>query len=555
MAESFLPSNLELEIFVSARGLKRRDKHSEIGSYCILGHQAATSLAYTEMDRTEVRPNNGNADWSKSITIKYFFELKQFLKFTVFDQDMDNDDGLGFACITLGELVARGTSQLFLSTKGILIVRVEEKKTIGDIFQFDLAGVNLDPKDFNGKSDPYLIFSKSTGEGEQWIGVHKTEVIKNTLNPVWKPFEISEQKLCNFDRNKPILVQCWDHDTLTSPDYIGAFVASVSQLLVDGAKFQLINRQDSKSGIIVTKASIKRRFSLFEYLRGGVQISVSIAIDYTASNGEHDLSNSLHYITPGDPNPYEKCIWEIGSALEVYDSNKHFPVYGFGGVPYGEDKANHCFALNRNESNPYAPTIANALELYRESLNRVYLAGPTLLHNIIDRAIIEVSKASPHLIYYVLLIIIDGPVMDMPETIKSIVKSSSHPLSIIIAGVGNEDFRSMKAFRSKRGWLTDGDGNKAVREIFQFILFTKFEDAATVDLPAKVLIEIPKQVAEFMQFINYIPIFPEEIPISQITVPNENGEIDPSAPLENDLIERIRQVNLGDSHVPEYGSP
>ena len=58
-----------------------------------------------------------------------------------------------------------------------------------------------------------------------------------------------------------------------------------------------------------------------------------------------------------------------------------------------------------------------------------------------------------------------------------------------------------------------------------------------------------------MQFINYIPIFPEEIPISQITVPNENGEIDPSAPLENDLIERIRQVNLGDSHVPEYGSP
>ena len=74
-----------------------------------------------------------------------------------------------------------------------------------------------------------------------------------------------------------------------------------------------------------------------------------------------------------------------------------------------------------------------------------------MLHNIIDRAIIEVSKASPHLIYYVLLIIIDGPVMDMPETIKSIVKSSSHPLSIIIAGVGNEDFRSMKAFRSKRG--------------------------------------------------------------------------------------------------------
>ena len=94
------------------------------------------------------------------------------------------DDGLGSVSITLGELVARGTSQLFLSTKGILIVRVEEKKASRDIFQFDLRGVNLDQKDTFGKSDPYLIFSKSIGGGEQWAEVHKTEVIKNTLNPV-----------------------------------------------------------------------------------------------------------------------------------------------------------------------------------------------------------------------------------------------------------------------------------------------------------------------------------------------------------------------------------
>ena len=325
---------------------------------------------------------------------------------------------------------------------------------------------------------------------------------------------------------------------MSSPDYIGAFVASASQLLVDGSKFQLINHfENRKSGIIVvTKALIKKRFSFFEYLRGGVQLSVSIAIDYTASNGEHDLPTSLHYINPGHPNPYEKCIWEVGSILEVYDSDKHFSVYGFGGVPYDENKANHCFALNRNESNPYVFTIANALELYRESLNRIYLAGPTWFHNMIDRAIIEASKAPPHAVYYVLLIITDGAVMDMPETIKSIVKASRHPLSIIIVGVGNEDFRSMRAFSSSNDALTDGDGNKAIRNIVQFIPFKKFEDASVLELPAEVLREIPKQVSEFMQIINYTPIFPEEMPISQVTVPNENDGIEASAPLENDLI-------------------
>jgi hypothetical protein len=42
----------------------------------------------------------------------------------------------------------------------------------------------------------------------------------------------------------------------------------------------------------------------------------------------------------------------------------------------------------------------------------------------------------------VLLIITDGEINDMPQTIDAIVASAQQPMSIIIVGVGSADFSS-----------------------------------------------------------------------------------------------------------------
>jgi len=47
-----------------------------------------------------------------------------------------------------------------------------------------LFAENLDKKDFFGKSDPYVVISKLTPSGAYTV-VHRSEVIKNTLNPTW----------------------------------------------------------------------------------------------------------------------------------------------------------------------------------------------------------------------------------------------------------------------------------------------------------------------------------------------------------------------------------
>jgi vacuolar-type H+-ATPase subunit F/Vma7 len=45
--------------------------------------------------------------------------------------------------------------------------------------------------------------------------------------------------------------------------------------------------------------------------------------------------------------------------------------------------------------------------------------------------------------YFILLLLTDGIINDMQKTIDEIVRGSSLPLSIIIVGVGSEDFSSM----------------------------------------------------------------------------------------------------------------
>ena len=63
----------------------------------------------------------------------------------------------------------------------------------------------------------------------------------------------------------------------------------------------------------------------------GWKISMTVAIDYTASNGSFSSPSSLHHLGPG--NQYIAAIERIGSVIEPYDSDRMFPVFGFGGIP------------------------------------------------------------------------------------------------------------------------------------------------------------------------------------------------------------------------------
>jgi hypothetical protein len=85
-----------------------------------------------------------------------------------------------------------------------------------------------------------------------------------------------------------------------------------------------------------------------------LQLNLSVAIDFTGSNGDPNLKNSLHYINDNQQSLYQAAIIAVGNILLNYDSDKKIPAFGFGAkTRFGGHKSNvvdHCFALSGSDS-------------------------------------------------------------------------------------------------------------------------------------------------------------------------------------------------------------
>mmetsp|Transcript_20135 Transcript_20135/g.22808 ORF Transcript_20135/g.22808 Transcript_20135/m.22808 type:complete len:323 (+) Transcript_20135:411-1379(+) len=70
--------------------------------------------------------------------------------------------------------------------------------------------------------------------------------------------------------------------------------------------------------------------SFLDYIEGGCEMQLCVAIDFTGSNGDPRKPGTLHYLSPDGTsmNDYEKAICAIGGILSDYDTDKQFPVWG-----------------------------------------------------------------------------------------------------------------------------------------------------------------------------------------------------------------------------------
>lgn len=88
-----------------------------------------------------------------------------------------------------------------------------------------------------------------------------------------------------------------------------------------------------------------------QYILGGCEISLVVGIDFTGSNGPVTDPSSLHFIHPTGVtfNQYQQAIRAVGDIVQEYDSDKKYPVYGFGAkvrLPNGTyTGVQHCFPI------------------------------------------------------------------------------------------------------------------------------------------------------------------------------------------------------------------
>jgi len=73
--------------------------------------------------------------------------------------------------------------------------------------------------------------------------------------------------------------------------------------------------------------------------------------------------------------------------------------------------------------------------------------------------------------YHVMIILTDGEIHDFNDTVNMIIELSKYPVSIIVIGVGNDDFTKMRELDGDEKVLRNSKGQIATRDIVQFVRF------------------------------------------------------------------------------------
>ena len=207
--------------------------------------------------------------------------------------------------------------------------------------------------------------------GTEWNIVHRSARIKNTLNPKWQEEEIDLSVLCGGNVDLPLHLSVLDHESSGKHVSMGMVETSVSGLVkAKSSKLTLKKSGKDVGQIAVHVASVSGVETLEEkiaeldissspdpepepepepepftpvafvppppspptfldYVKGGCEMQMCVAIDFTGSNGDPRKPGTLHYRFPdGGMNDYEKAISSIGGLLADYDTDKKFPVWG-----------------------------------------------------------------------------------------------------------------------------------------------------------------------------------------------------------------------------------
>ncbi|XP_052182268.1 protein BONZAI 1-like isoform X2 [Diospyros lotus] len=525
----------QIELSLAASNLRDRDVLSR-SDPMVVAYTKGKDGSLQELGRTEVVLNSLNPKWIRKYTVTYHFEVVQYLLFRVYDVDshfhnidvqmlkLDEQQFLGEATCTLSEIVTKSNRSLTLDLVqkdelirlnrtrnfGTLTIYAEESVSSKTTAELILRCSDLELRDLFSRSDPFLVISK-TGENGVSIPISKTEVLKNDLNPVWKPLFLNIQQAGSKD--SPLTIECFNFNSNGKHDLIGKVQKSLADLeklhsVGQGEHLFLStfvghNHEDKvlKSRIFVDQFRESVQHTFLDYLSGGCQLNFMVAIDFTASNGNPRLPDSLHYNDPsGRPNAYQRAILEVGEVLQFYDSDKRFPAWGFGARPI-DGPVSHCFNLNGSSNYCEVEGIQGIMMAYTSALYNVSLAGPTLFGPVISTAaqIAGQSLADNQQKYFVLLIITDGVITDLQETKDALVKASDLPLSILIVGVGGADFKEMEILDADKGErLESSTGRVASRDIVQFVPLRDVM-SGEISVVQSLLAELPSQFLTYMR--------------------------------------------------------
>ena len=439
-------------------------------------------------------------DFHETFILEYYFEKQQRLNFQI-------QYGASTKTIetTLGNIMgSRG--QIFREQFGN---NGETLQICGDTLKDDNTEIEFKVKAQCDKSLYFLIKAHGSNEQNILMPLYKSEVLRPINEQYYESVRIPYMYIgsTNEYSNYNISFEVYDHHNQNKK--LGEKTGSLNTFFRVDNKIELKTHKVHKFEFECTPI---KKYKFLDYLRGGMQIALIFAIDFTSSNGEVTNPDSLHYICSNSFNDYETAIYECGKIVAAYDYDQLFPVYGYGAQLF-DGQTHHCFPLTFTDD-PNVQGIEGVLAVYKSVLPQIKLFGPTNFAPIIRKINNEVKedlRQGKIWQYNIIMFLTDGQISDIDETIDELVEASFLPISVIIIGIGNNDFRQMDILDADENPLYNRKQIKAARDLVQFVPFNQFRHDSQ-KLPEEVLEEVPRQVIEYYQMKN----IPPREPIIQI---------------------------------------
>ncbi len=468
--------------------------------------------------------------FDSTITIDYYFEKKQKLKFQLKKKDSYSQEEIPLSTTVASIMGAREQKQkLVFKEKSFLIVKGATVKNNNLNLKMELLantqGINncapfyilkrkvmidsgnLKQTNTNVNTNTNMMTTETSNiqqDNSKWIALFKSELAKTKEMEYHKfketsiPIHLLTHE-ADFSQAE-VLIELHDN---YNQKMLGSCIVTIEKLLTKHFSFVIKSDNNYADYLLKANCSIEKKYRFLDYLRGGLQISLIVGIDFTGSNGDPSRNDSLHYISNTYENSYEKAIKACASTVAFYDSDQLFPVFGYGGILPNSGSANHCFNVNF-QNDPNVQFVDGIINAYRNCIRTVKLSGPTNFAPTIRKTIQICQMEKGNYIYQILMILTDGIITDMDDTIDELVNASFLPISVIIIGIGNNDFSNMDILDADTEPLISRNRVKAQRDLVQFVPFFRFQNNEKL-LAEEVLEEIPFQVEEYFRLNKYPP--------------------------------------------------
>lgn len=194
--------------------------------------------------------------------------------------------------------------------------------------------------------------------GALWTPIYRSKVIMMKENPEWEEFMIP---FSDFRENmdSPIRLLIWSHSKKQRHKLLGERESTIQALIhasnTIGGELNLTKKSEKveEHRIIYVLASVegvdlqKRKGekqsvtrtpqdkiitprtaitppdpTFVDYIQGGCELDLCVAIDFTASNGDPRIPGNPHDISSSSLNEYEMAILAIGGVISKYDLDR-----------------------------------------------------------------------------------------------------------------------------------------------------------------------------------------------------------------------------------------